>query len=105
VADIGQIRSARTPAAVSAAATTAESDVYSDFYRLVGMTPPSALQAARDALVPALRIFRSVLTSTGPAADSGEVCADCTTEPITLNRVFAGNVTASKVPADKFPAS
>jgi hypothetical protein len=28
-----------------------------------------------------------------------------TTESITLNTVFAGNVTASKVPADRFPAS
>jgi hypothetical protein len=74
-ADIGQIRSARTPTAVSAAAMTAESDVYSDFYRLAGMTPPSALQPAQDALVSALRTFRGVLTSAGSAADSSEVCA------------------------------
>lgn len=49
-ADIDQIRSARTPTAVSAAVTTGESDLYLDFYRQVGMTPPSTLQAAQDAL-------------------------------------------------------
>lgn len=74
-ADIGQIRSARTPTAVSAAATTAVSDAYLDFYRLAGMTPPSAVQAAQDALVSALRTFRGALSSTGSAAGSGEVCA------------------------------
>jgi hypothetical protein len=74
-ADIGQIRSARTPTAVSAAVATAESDVYLDFYRLVGVTPPSALQAAQGALVSALRTFRGNLTSTGSPADNGEVCA------------------------------
>jgi len=30
---------------------------------------------------------------------------DYTTEQITLNSIFGGNVTASRVPADKFPAS
>ena len=73
-ADIGQIRSARTPTAVSAAAMTAEADVYLDFYRLVGMSPPSGLQAAQGALVVALRNFRGALTSTGSAADAGQVC-------------------------------
>ena len=73
-ADIQQLRSARTPTAVSAAAMTAEADVYLDFYRLVGMSPPSGLQAAQGALVVALRNFRGALTSTGSAADADQVC-------------------------------
>jgi len=74
-ADIRQLRSARTPASVSSAVAVAEADVYLDFYRLVGTSPPSGLQAAQDALVVALRDFRGDLTSTGSAADANQVCA------------------------------
>ena len=74
-ADIRQLRSARTPAAVSSAVAAAEADVYLDFYRLVGMSPPNGRQATQDALVVALRDFRGDLTSTGSAADANQVCA------------------------------
>jgi hypothetical protein len=74
-ADIRQLRSARTPTAVSSAVTAAEADVYLDFFRLAGMSPPSVAQAAHDALVGALREFRGVLSSTGSAADAYQVCA------------------------------
>jgi hypothetical protein len=74
-ADIQQIESARTPTAVSSAITAAEADVYLDYYRLIGMNPPGAAQAAQDALVSALRDFRGDLTSAGSAADANQVCA------------------------------
>ena len=74
-ADIRQLRSARTPTAVSSAVTAAEADVYLDFFLLAGMSPPSGAQAAHDALVGALREFRGVLTSTGSAAEAYQVCA------------------------------
>jgi hypothetical protein len=74
-ADIQQIRSARTPTAVSSAVTGAEAEVYLDYYLLLSMNPPGAAQAAQDALVTALRDFRGNLTSTGSAADASQVCA------------------------------
>lgn len=74
-ADIQQIRSARTPTAVSSAVTATETDVYAYFYQLLGVSPPSGLQAAHGGLVSGLREFRGVLSSTGMAADGDQVCA------------------------------
>jgi hypothetical protein len=74
-ADIQRIGSARTPTAVSSAVTAAQADVYLDYYRLLGTTPPDAAQAAQHSLVIALRDFRGDLTSTGSAAEGSRVCA------------------------------
>jgi hypothetical protein len=74
-ADITQLRLAVTPAAVGSAITATEADASLAYYRLLGMNPPAAAQAAQDALVSALRVFRGDLTSAGSAAGSGQVCA------------------------------
>jgi hypothetical protein len=56
-------------------------------------------RSAREHLFTRSCDFKPVTFTTTPGSSETRY----TTESITLNTVFAGNVTASKVPADRFP--
>jgi len=74
-ADTRLLRAARTPLAVSAAATKAQNDISADVSQLQKISAPAALRAAQAALISALRDFGTDLGSASTAAGADQVCA------------------------------
>jgi hypothetical protein len=72
--DFHHLGTARTPSGVSAAISTAESDVSSGVSQLQSIVPPVPLETAHATLISALSSFSNDLSSAATAAGNSQVC-------------------------------